>query len=277
LSLFIVGAMMTGDVITAATMDVRGVWRELHLPMLVKRRSWFCGALLLLLAAAGAAHPSGSASGDAPAEPAPSVRGTKPPFDLETVDSAIVIVRVNQRDADTLKGRQGTGTWIGGGRILTAAHLFDAPHNEIEIFFGGRGGRPKDRRAYAVAPDRLHRFDGVDAAVLTGIEAPLWVQPPRLAGTAPAAGDVMTSVGLKSIRTRRVRTGPVMDATGDNGMFSVEYDSEEGDSGGPTFNAAGTRTETKTRTVNGQTSVVEEQSTVISTSVDLTRLKLSVR
>lgn len=263
-----------------------------YTPSVVHGRIILAALLAVQLLAILAAAPSSTAAADRPdASPAP--------FDLAAVDSSLVMLRVMRQSGDQLKGRQGTAVFIGKDRVLTAAHLFDAPFTQVELFFGGREGRPRQRVVLPSNRLTLHRYDGVDVAVIRNVTAPTWAAAPPLAVQPPRVGDLMTSIGLKDIDSRRIRTGPVKDATpsggggdttsgaesaSEGGLFNIEFTSEEGDSGGPTFNdrgelvgihtATGTRTELKTKTVDGKTSVVGETTTTISTSADLTRLKL---
>jgi S1-C subfamily serine protease len=55
----------------------------------------------------------------------------------------------------------------------------------------------------------------------------------------PAVGDRVTSVGLAEPGLLRVRSGPVTALRAFDGTFESVMPSQQGDSGGPTFNARG--------------------------------------
>lgn len=128
-----------------------------------------------------------------PADDTAPVRATSAERTVREATFAVVV------RAHTGGTRRGSGVHVGGGVVLTAAHVVaDAAHVRVRAW-----DDPQPQAAYVVAVDR-----SVDAAALRLDPAPDHAVP--LAETPPHPGDALLVAGYPGSAAQTLRRGPLL-------------------------------------------------------------------
>ena len=143
------------------------------------------------------------------------------------VRSSVVRVRVGSS--------MGSGTYLGGGLVLTAAHVPAGESTSVaSVSFPGHGTLP----GKVVKADRQW-----DIAAVQLDHVPKGLAGVKLARRNPGQGDILTSGGYSSgrlvLRTGRFLRTATANGGGPGDWIEIGNPSYGGDSGGPVFNARG--------------------------------------
>jgi S1-C subfamily serine protease len=182
--------------------------------------------------------------------------------------------------------RYGTGVLLEDGRVLTAAHVTDgAKPATVHVLFGGRGDRP-EFDATSPHATQIKENDVEDFAVITGLTIPDWALGVKIAAKEPKLGEVLTSIGLEATDAVRLHCGKMLGRDFAGTKLCVGVLAQQGDSGGPVFNADGelvginnaigglVQTTIKTYAVGGGAVVIKERVVPATYVVDLFRVKI---
>ncbi|MBX9737059.1 MAG: serine protease [Phycisphaerales bacterium] len=234
-----------------------------------------------LPAPGGTPAPSPKPTPKPPSTPAPTPAPAAPAkIDTAPMDTAVVQVIVKTDLGNgTIQTSNGTGVYLGSGRVLTASHVISR-YTTIEIIFGGRSGQPQTSVAFDPRVGKLVSFPSRDVSVLTKINAPSWAASASIATASPKVGDQAVSYGLKDPATPRIRQGAVLASRQMKNGIEVDAVSTKGDSGGPTFDSQlrvmGVHSANVTRTYKRPDGKQEEKTTSVSFNVvglDVSTLK----
>ncbi len=160
-------------------------------------------------------------------------------FNTEDVETAVVWIEVrtyNDPRHTSWHSVTGTGVLIDGKRILTAKHVLDGYFDEIYIGFGGNAGHAGQMILWNDRPKEIKKWDTIDLAMLSQVEAPKWAKPVKIAKSAPAVSELAMSYGRPDLGGMRIRIGKLTDLQSPSGAMHFDFNSSKGDSGGPTFN-----------------------------------------
>lgn len=170
-----------------------------------------------------------------PRGPAAAARTGKP-IDATSVELAAVHIRaIHNPGNGTITIKDGSGVYLGNGRVLTASHVLDA-YTTIEVVFGGRSGQPATTCSFDSTKGKVLSYTGRDVTLITGIAAPAWAPIAKIAASPAKVGDQSVSIGVIANNTTRIRHGQIVDTASTRGAFHADSTSQPGDSGGPTLN-----------------------------------------